>query len=117
MSSPNVLGNRDTNAQLKQASSEEEKPKSMQYHRDMLQSRLDKQKSQEKFVSPSDAIMSPATQKLSAHRGRNILKNSKPKTLFMQTSSKNHEAAKDSGAFEDISKSVSKEDQRTANGV
>ena len=38
----NVLGVRDTNAQLKPTPSpEKEKPKSLDYHRQVLQSRLD----------------------------------------------------------------------------
>ncbi|PVI02713.1 hypothetical protein DM02DRAFT_612696 [Periconia macrospinosa] len=109
MTAANVLGDRDANVRIT-ASPEKEKPKSMEYHRQMLQTRLDEKKPQQ-FVSPSDAIMSPATKKLSAHRGRNILKNSKPKTLFMQTSSKNHKAAKDVAAFDDIPKDSSKGDE------
>ncbi|KAF1948714.1 hypothetical protein CC80DRAFT_430901 [Byssothecium circinans] len=106
--SANVLSTRDTNAQVKPAASPEkgDKPKSMEYHRQVLQSRIDEKNRITQFVSPSDDIMSPATRKLSAHRGRNILKNSKPKTLFMRTSAKSYEAAKDATAtpFGDIPK-------------
>lgn len=35
-------------------------------------------------------------------------RSSKPKTLFMRTSSKNHEAAKGAAAFDDVSKGVTK---------
>ena len=39
--SSNVLSDRDTNAQLKpSASPEKEKPKSLEYHRQVLESRL-----------------------------------------------------------------------------
>ncbi|KAF2637653.1 hypothetical protein P280DRAFT_471847 [Massarina eburnea CBS 473.64] len=108
--SANVLSARDTNVQVKPAASpEKQQPKTMDYHRKMLQSQLGAKKTTQ-FVSPSDDIMSPATRKLSAHRGRNILKNSKPKTLFMKTSTKNHEATKDATvSFGDISKDETKE--------
>lgn len=39
----------------------------------------------------------------------NSTPSSKPKTLFMQASSKNHEVARDVAAFEDIPKDSSKE--------
>jgi hypothetical protein len=39
--SANILGPRDSNAQLKQSPSpEKEKPKSLEYHRQVLESRL-----------------------------------------------------------------------------
>ncbi|KAF2790278.1 hypothetical protein K505DRAFT_327691 [Melanomma pulvis-pyrius CBS 109.77] len=102
--SPNVLFARDTNAQLKTGPSlEEEKPKSLEYHRQVLESRLQSGQSQQ-YVSPSDEIMSPATQKLNAFRNKHAMKKSKPQTLFKKTSSKNFESAKGAAMFADIPK-------------
>ncbi|KAF2868501.1 hypothetical protein BDV95DRAFT_597352 [Massariosphaeria phaeospora] len=92
--SPNVLSARDTNVQVKPAASpEKEKPKTLEYHRKALESRL-KGDEQQQYVSPSDEIMSPATQKLKAFRNKHGMKKSKPQTLFKKTSSKNFESAK-----------------------
>ncbi|KAH7378399.1 hypothetical protein DE146DRAFT_672997 [Phaeosphaeria sp. MPI-PUGE-AT-0046c] len=102
--SANVLGIRDTNVQLKPAASPEKgKPKSMEYHRQVLQSRMDTEQPQQ-YVSPSDEIMSPATQKLQAFKTKHAMKKSKPQTLFKKTSSKNFETAKGTAMFADIPK-------------
>ncbi|OAL02777.1 hypothetical protein IQ06DRAFT_292090 [Phaeosphaeriaceae sp. SRC1lsM3a] len=102
--SANVLSVRDTNAQLKPtASPEKDKPKSMEYHRQVLQSRMKSEQPQQ-YVSPSDEIMSPATQKLQAFKTKHAMKKSKPQTLFKKTSSKNFETAKGTAMFADIPK-------------
>ncbi|KAJ4303117.1 hypothetical protein N0V90_002009 [Kalmusia sp. IMI 367209] len=105
--SSNVLSARDVNAQVKPASPEKkvEKPQSLEYHRQMLQSRLREGDKTQQYVSPSDAIQSPATQKLSAFRNKHITKKAKPQTLFKSTSSKNFESAKGAAMFADIPKS------------
>ena len=81
-----------------------------------------RQFSAQAYVSPSDEIMSPATQKLSAFRSKHAMKKyallgdrdrkegmliefrQKPQTLFARTSSKNFEAAKGAAMFADIPK-------------
>ncbi|KAL8693152.1 MAG: hypothetical protein Q9218_001972 [Villophora microphyllina] len=71
--------------------SENEKPKSMEYHRQVLQSKLDNDKDQHKYISPSDMILSPATKKLSALKGKRFSKPiSSSKSLFANTTTKNH---------------------------
>ncbi|KAI4165710.1 MAG: hypothetical protein LQ342_000652 [Letrouitia transgressa] len=50
------------------------KPKTMEYHRQVLQSRLEDDKGKQVYISPSDMILSPATQKLSALKGRRFAK-------------------------------------------
>ncbi|KAF2174475.1 hypothetical protein K469DRAFT_708713 [Zopfia rhizophila CBS 207.26] len=106
--SSNVLADRDTNAQSpkKEMSRgvEKEQPKSLEYHRQALESRLKNGHSQQNYISPSDEIMSPATQKLNAFRNKHVVKKSKPQTLFKKTSSKNFEAAKGASMFADIPK-------------
>lgn len=90
--SSQVLSDRDINAQPKPTvlpEKQEEKTKSLEYHRQMLQSRLQGEKSvfrqdivsrrltlnrTQQYVSPTDGIMSPATQKLSALRNRHVTK-------------------------------------------
>ncbi|KAG9196157.1 hypothetical protein G6011_01278 [Alternaria panax] len=112
----NVLTPRDTNAQVKPMSSpekgsEKKETKSLNYHRQVLQSRLDSEPEQ-KFVSPSDEIMSPATQKLQAFKTKHAMKKSKPQTLFKKTGAKNFESSKGSGRlmFADIPKNDAKEE-------
>ncbi|RDW89552.1 hypothetical protein BP6252_01584 [Coleophoma cylindrospora] len=91
MSSINVLSDRDVNASAPQQQQEGVKPtgdiKSMEYHRQVLQSKLDKSEGGT-YVSPSDTIMSPCTAKLSAYRSKQVGK-TKPKSLFAKTSAKN----------------------------
>ncbi|CAI9635460.1 unnamed protein product [Alternaria burnsii] len=116
MMASKVLTPRDTNAQVKPVPSpekglEKKDAKSLDYHRRVLQSRLDSEPEQ-KFVSPSDEIMSPATQKLQAFKTKHAMKKSKPQTLFKKTSSKNLESNKGSGTlmFADIPKKDAKEE-------
>ncbi|EUC49018.1 hypothetical protein COCMIDRAFT_2086 [Bipolaris oryzae ATCC 44560] len=102
----NVLAARDTNTKVKAMESPEKtKIKSLEYHRQVLHSRLD-DKQESKYVSPSDDIMSPATQKLQAFKTKHAMKKSKPQTLFKKASSKSLEASKGSGSlmFADIPK-------------
>ncbi|KAL5382113.1 hypothetical protein DPSP01_006792 [Paraphaeosphaeria sporulosa] len=114
--SANVLSNRDTNAQMKPASPQKKadkpEPKSLDAHRQELASRLKENDKTQQYVSPSDSIQSPATQKLSAFRNKQITKKSKPQTLFKTTSSKKIESAKGTAMFADIPKT----DQSTNNG-
>ncbi|KAI9760203.1 MAG: hypothetical protein M4579_001819 [Chaenotheca gracillima] len=91
MSAPSVLSDRDTNAPLGATSDiKGGKPdiNSMDYHRQMLQSKLKEESSDQKYISPSDNIMSPCTEKLSAYRNKHF-KKIKPQSLFAKTSSKN----------------------------
>ncbi|KAI8940682.1 hypothetical protein NX059_001951 [Plenodomus lindquistii] len=100
----NVLSSRDTNAQIKPTPSpEKDKPKSLDYHRQALNSRINNEQPQQ-FVSPSDEIQSPATQKLQAFKTKHAMKKSKPQTLFKKTSSKNFESSKGTAMFADIPK-------------
>ncbi|KAF2028987.1 hypothetical protein EK21DRAFT_90204 [Setomelanomma holmii] len=110
--SPNVLSVRDNNAQVKPTPSpEKEKLKSLEYHRQVLQSRIDNEQSQQ-YVSPSDEIMSPATQKLQAFKTKHAMKKSKPQTLFKKTSSKNFESAKGTAMFADVPKKTTPESEK-----
>ncbi|TAQ86771.1 hypothetical protein B7494_g4898 [Chlorociboria aeruginascens] len=89
--SSNVLADKDVNAAAApQSQNENAKPEvmSMEYHRQVLQSKLDERKDQQTYISPSDTIMSPCTAKLSAYRSKQVGK-AKPKSLFAKTSSKN----------------------------
>ncbi|KAJ4991740.1 hypothetical protein SVAN01_02855 [Stagonosporopsis vannaccii] len=103
--SANVLSSRDVNAQIKSStpSDAKEPTKSLEYHRQVLESRMKDEQAQ-KYVSPSDEIQSPATQKLSNFRNKNIMKKSKPQTLFQKTSTRSFEAAKGQPMFADIPK-------------
>ncbi|KAF2474072.1 uncharacterized protein BDR25DRAFT_301571 [Lindgomyces ingoldianus] len=112
----NMLASRDTNAQPKSTPSpEKQKPRSMEYHRQVLESRLKSGQNQQNYISPSDEIMSPATQKLNAFRNKHVMKKSKPQTLFKKTSSKNFEAASAMGTamFADIPKEDPKDKGKT----
>ena len=78
-----------------------DKPKSMEYHRQVLQNRLAEdqyvsfslhrilmgvyyfgqgqglmimQRGKQVYISPSDAVLSPCTQKLSAYKGKSFMK-------------------------------------------
>ncbi|KAK8199226.1 hypothetical protein HDK77DRAFT_458218 [Phyllosticta capitalensis] len=92
--SSNVLADRDTNAQLSTMNpAEEGKPKSMEYHRQLLESRMKSgQLEESKYVSPSDGIQSPATQKLAAFKNKHGAQKAKPKTLFGKMSARNMQA-------------------------
>ncbi|KAK7751256.1 hypothetical protein SLS62_006801 [Diatrype stigma] len=61
-------------------------PKSMEYHRQVLQSKME-EKDGPQYISPSDNIMSPCTAKLNTLRGKHASK-AKPKSLFAQASAK-----------------------------
>ncbi|EOD51761.1 Spo12 [Neofusicoccum parvum] len=99
--SANVLAARDANAQLNQTV-DDGKTKSLEYHRQVLESRMKSgQMDEQKYVSPSDGIQSPATQKLAAFKNKHGLQKSKPKTLFGKMSARNMENAA-SGGFADI---------------
>ncbi|KAL9636795.1 MAG: hypothetical protein Q9164_002606 [Protoblastenia rupestris] len=50
------------------------KPKNMDYHRQVLQSRLAEDKSKQTYISPSDNIMSPCTKKLSEYKSKHFMK-------------------------------------------
>ncbi|KAK4981967.1 hypothetical protein LTR66_009566 [Elasticomyces elasticus] len=89
--SSNILGDRDTNAQTQsnpftmEKHAEENKPKGMDYHRQVLENRLKENGDQNHtYISPSDSIMSPASQKLSSFKQKQINKPGagKPRTLF-----------------------------------
>ncbi|KAF2262093.1 hypothetical protein CC78DRAFT_535143 [Lojkania enalia] len=107
--SSNALSVRDNNARLKPSPSpEKEKPKSLEYHRQVLEARL-KNGHTEQYISPSDEIMSPASQKLNAFRNKHVMKKAKPQTLFKKTSTKNFETAKSGALFADIPRDTPKE--------
>ncbi|MCJ1476923.1 hypothetical protein MMC13_005592 [Lambiella insularis] len=91
MSTP-VLSARDINTSAPHpapAVDSKDAAKSMEYHRQMLQSKLADDGQKTTYISPSDTIMSPTTQKLAGMRQKRILKGSKPQSLFAKTSSKN----------------------------
>ncbi|MCJ1306937.1 hypothetical protein MMC25_000581 [Agyrium rufum] len=59
------------------------KPKSMEYHRQVLQSKMEDEQAQQTYISPSDTIMSPCTAKLSALKTKRFGQKSKPmQSLF-----------------------------------
>ncbi|RFU35866.1 hypothetical protein B7463_g503, partial [Scytalidium lignicola] len=91
--SSTVLADRDVNASVNLTAGQSVKDsakdvKSMEYHRQVLQSKIEEAKSNQTYVSPSDNIMSPCTAKLSAYRSKQVGK-AKPKSLFAKTSAKN----------------------------
>ncbi|KAI9700335.1 MAG: hypothetical protein M1836_002350 [Candelina mexicana] len=84
--SSQILSDRDVNSSGPQANTQnstsaDHKPKSMDYHRQVLQSRLNGDDKQQTYISPSDNIMSPCTQKLSVMKNKHFTK-AKPQTLF-----------------------------------
>ncbi|KAJ8068235.1 hypothetical protein OCU04_003803 [Sclerotinia nivalis] len=113
MSSPSVLSNKDVNisAMNQHAVVDEKKPTmvadphSMEYHRQVLQNKMQQNGGQEeKYISPSDTIQSPTTAKLSAYRNKQVGKNAKPRSLFAKTSAKKLTAANNGQLFgQDIS--------------
>ncbi|KAK0636265.1 hypothetical protein B0T17DRAFT_518629 [Bombardia bombarda] len=91
--SSNVLAAKDINASFgattdnnTTANATEKDVKSMEYHRQVLQSKMEEDEGKQ-YVSPSDTIMSPCTAKLSAFRNKQVGK-VKPKSLFAQASTK-----------------------------
>ncbi|KAI9791950.1 MAG: hypothetical protein M1816_003219 [Peltula sp. TS41687] len=92
--SNSILSDRDINAPITSTSGETHQQdastttikasgpaKSLDYHRQMLQSKLNGDNATQKYVSPSDGIMSPCTAKLSAYRNKHFMK-AKPQSLF-----------------------------------
>ncbi|KAK3169292.1 hypothetical protein OEA41_008675 [Lepraria neglecta] len=85
-----VMGNEDAN-----------KPKSMEYHRQVLQNRLAEEKSSQVYISPSDTIMSPCTVKLNQYKTKHFMK-AKPQSLFAKIDAvKKAEANKSEGDGKD----------------
>ncbi|KAL8861425.1 MAG: hypothetical protein Q9178_002298 [Gyalolechia marmorata] len=82
---------------------EGEKPKSMEYHRQVLQSRLDEDQAKHTYISPSDMIMSPATKKLEALKGKRFGKG-KGQSLFANTTSKNAAANRNGSLDAEVGK-------------
>ncbi|RCI17330.1 hypothetical protein L249_1990 [Ophiocordyceps polyrhachis-furcata BCC 54312] len=80
-----VLADVDVNAPVS-APEQEKDVKSMEYHRQVFQSKMAEDKSG-KYVSPSDNIMSPCSAKINALRNKHAAK-AKPKSLFAQASAK-----------------------------
>jgi len=83
----NVLGSKDVNSPILHHQATDEKSlKTMEYHRQVLQSKMAEQPTQQ-YISPSDNIMSPCTAKINALRHKHASK-AKPKSLFAQASAK-----------------------------
>ncbi|OAA67289.1 spo12-like protein [Niveomyces insectorum RCEF 264] len=84
-----VLADKDVNTALPDSSaaaSTKVDIKSMEYHRQVLQSKMGAE-GPKQYVSPSDNIMSPCTAKLKALRTKQVGK-AKPKSLFAQASAR-----------------------------
>ncbi|KAF2404164.1 hypothetical protein EJ06DRAFT_526260 [Trichodelitschia bisporula] len=84
----NVLFERDTNVKPSMEASNNVKPQSMEFHRQVLESKL-KNGSQQTYISPSDTIMSPATEKLAAFKNKRLSKSMKPQSLFAKATANN----------------------------
>ncbi|KAB5563016.1 hypothetical protein GE09DRAFT_1219598 [Coniochaeta sp. 2T2.1] len=86
----NVLSTKDANASIVGTTVQDPTAKgdvkSMEYHRQVLQNKMEQDKGQT-YISPSDNIMSPCTAKLSAFRNKQVGK-VKPKSLFAKASAK-----------------------------
>ncbi|KAF4976055.1 hypothetical protein FZEAL_7233 [Fusarium zealandicum] len=85
--STKVLASKDVNAPMSDQQMNAKDVKSMEYHRQVLQSKIAEEDTNNKYISPSDNIMSPCTAKISALRNKHAGK-AKPKSLFAQTSAK-----------------------------
>ncbi|KAL7922414.1 hypothetical protein ACQKWADRAFT_292399 [Trichoderma austrokoningii] len=96
MSGNRILGERDVNVTMTDAQPLAKDVKSMEYHRQVLQSRIAQEPSKQ-YISPSDTIMSPCTAKLSAFRNKQVAK-AKPKSLFAQASTKKFQGENPFGA-------------------
>ncbi|KAF5019710.1 hypothetical protein F66182_8279 [Fusarium sp. NRRL 66182] len=81
-----VLGDKDVNAPMVEQPATKD-VKSMEYHRQVFQSKMAEDDTTTKYVSPSDNIMSPCSQKINALRNKHASK-AKPKSLFAQASAK-----------------------------
>ncbi|UKZ72860.1 hypothetical protein TrVFT333_000497 [Trichoderma virens FT-333] len=87
MSGSRILGDRDVNAALADGQPLGKDVKTMEYHRQVLQSKIAHEPYNQAICLPSDTIMSPCTAKLSALRSKQVTK-AKPKSLFAQASAK-----------------------------
>ncbi|KAK3945817.1 Spo12 family-domain-containing protein [Diplogelasinospora grovesii] len=83
----------NNNTQAQQDATGKPDVKSMEYHRQVLQSKIEQDESKT-YISPSDNIMSPCTAKLNAFRNKQVGK-VKPKSLFAQASAKKLEGNND----------------------
>ncbi|KAL4723179.1 hypothetical protein ACLX1H_009669 [Fusarium chlamydosporum] len=84
--SAKVLADKDVNATMI-AQPTAKDVKSMEYHRQAFHSKMAEDEGADKYVSPSDNIMSPCSQKINALRNKHASK-AKPKSLFAQASAK-----------------------------
>ncbi|KAF4995080.1 hypothetical protein FGRMN_5375 [Fusarium graminum] len=84
--SAKILTDKDVNAPMTEQPMGKD-VKSMEYHRQVLQSKMAEEDSSNTYVSPSDNIMSPCTAKINTLRNKHASK-AKPKTLFAQASAK-----------------------------
>ncbi|EYE93412.1 Spo12 family protein [Aspergillus ruber CBS 135680] len=66
---------------------------SLEYHRQILQGKIDGDKGQGSYVSPSDDIMSPCSKKLSDLKGKRFKNVGKPQSLFAKLGKKNFESS------------------------
>ncbi|KAF4963521.1 hypothetical protein FSARC_8458 [Fusarium sarcochroum] len=104
--STKILADKDVNAPMTEQPTAKD-VKSMEYHRQVLQSKMAEDETANKYVSPSDNIMSPCTAKINALRNKHASKyvfllslttkyqsanislhRAKPKSLFAQASAK-----------------------------
>ncbi|RGP68618.1 spo12 [Fusarium longipes] len=83
--SAKILADKDVNAPMTEQPAVKD-VKSMEYHRQAFQSKMADEDT-DKYVSPSDNIMSPCSQKINALRNKHASK-AKPKSLFAQASAK-----------------------------
>ncbi|KAJ4136128.1 hypothetical protein NW768_003736 [Fusarium equiseti] len=84
--SAKVLADKDINATMTEQPAVKD-VKSMEYHRQAFQTKMAEDETADKYVSPSDNIMSPASKKINALRNKHANK-AKPKSLFAQASAK-----------------------------
>ncbi|KAF4450861.1 hypothetical protein F53441_6084 [Fusarium austroafricanum] len=103
--STKVLADKDVNAPMTEQPATKD-VKSMEYHRQVFQSKMAEEETANKYVSPSDNIMSPCSAKINALRNKHASKfvslldpsdnnnrltsfyRAKPKSLFAQASAK-----------------------------
>ncbi|KAM0434116.1 hypothetical protein ACHAPT_004061 [Fusarium lateritium] len=91
--STKVLADKDVNASMTEQQQQQQQDvpvkevKSMEYHRQMLHSKMAQEETTTQYISPSDNIMSPCTAKINALRNKHASK-AKPKSLFAQASVK-----------------------------
>ncbi|KAM5342337.1 hypothetical protein ACJ41O_013303 [Fusarium nematophilum] len=85
--STKILADKDVNAPMAEQQVSAREVKSMEYHRQIFQSKMAEDEKTTKYISPSDNIMSPCTAKINALRNKHASK-AKPKSLFAQASAK-----------------------------